>query len=112
MTDFCSTTGNLLPYYANYKLKLRTRVSYKNFVYKSSSDLGFLIQACREEANELALVIFSVVRKRFGNMETVLENLSMDATAGKLKAITDACDEGLGKNQLLRLEIFPIVRSL
>ena len=30
-------------------------------------------------------------------MEAILENLSMDATAGKLKAITDACDEGLGK---------------
>ena len=30
-------------------------------------------------------------------MEVILENLSMDATAGKLKAITDACDEGLGK---------------
>jgi hypothetical protein len=34
-------------------------------------------------------------------METILENLSMDATAGKLKAITDACDEGLGKNRVL-----------
>ena len=34
-------------------------------------------------------------------METILENLSMDATAGKLKAITDACDEGLGKNGFL-----------
>ena len=30
-------------------------------------------------------------------MEVILENLSMDATAGKLKAITDACDEGLGE---------------
>lgn len=30
-------------------------------------------------------------------MEAILENLSMDATAGKMKAITDACDEGLGK---------------
>ena len=34
-------------------------------------------------------------------MEIILENLSMDATAGKLKAITDACDEGLGKNRVL-----------
>ena len=34
-------------------------------------------------------------------METILENLSMDATAGKLKAITDACDEGLGKNLIV-----------
>jgi hypothetical protein len=34
-------------------------------------------------------------------MEIILENLSMDATAGKLKAITDACDEGLGKTRVL-----------
>ena len=35
-------------------------------------------------------------------MEAILENLSMDATAGKLKAITDACDEGLGKDSILQ----------
>ena len=26
----------------------------------------------------------------------------MDATAGKLKAITDACDEGLGKDSIFQ----------
>lgn len=42
-------------------------------------------------------------------MEAILENLSMDATAGKLKAITDACDEGLGTLQVFAeiwIEIF------
>ena len=36
-------------------------------------------------------------------MEAILENLSTVATAGKMKAITDACDEGLGKGLVYRI---------